>query len=156
MGADWISTQHCLKFMQSAQFTTFRTNLDFIVSGAPRSLYVPIASHKHPQIFHAGATEIAIFSSYAATFIDKFANFSFIIECAQGCTGIVKAIATNEMSDGGKEIGRSEQFYVAIIGWLDVEAHRTAMETKSFEENVPLIEDCVQDITVYHVKLVMV
>lgn len=156
MGEDWISTQHCVNFKQSTAFITFQTNLDLIILGAPRSIYVPIAPHMYPRIFHDGVIEIAIFSSYNSSFIDTFAKFSSIIKDAQGCTGIAKDTATNEILGEIGETGGSEQLYVALIGWLDVATHLIAMETKAFKENVPLIEECFQAITVCHIKKVIV
>jgi hypothetical protein len=156
MTKDWISTQHCLKFEQSAMFTSFRTNLDLISLSAPRSIYVPIAPHAYSQIFQDGVTEVAIFSSYTSSFEDIFDSFSSIIKNSQGCTGVAKNIATNEISVEVGASRRNEQLYVALIGWLDIATHRIAMESKAFKDNVPLIESSVQEITVYHIKLVMV
>lgn len=153
---DWISTQHCVKFKQSTAFTAFRTNLDLIILGAPRSIYVPIAQQMYPQIFHNVLTEIAIFSSYNSNFIDTFDNFSAVIKKTQGCTGIAKDIATNEISGDVGEAGGGERLYVAMIGWLDLATHRIAMKSEAFKENVPSVEACVQVITVYHIKMVIV
>ncbi|KAL7941908.1 hypothetical protein V8C42DRAFT_360595 [Trichoderma barbatum] len=151
---DWISTQHCVKFKQSTAFTTFRTNLDVIILGAPRSIYVPIAPQMYPPIFHDGLTEIAIFSSYNSSFVDTFDRFSYVIKASYGCTGIAKDIASNEILEAVGETG--EHLYVAMIGWLDLATHRIAMDSKAFKEHVPSVEGCVQVITVFHVKMAMV
>ncbi|EHK16322.1 uncharacterized protein TRIVIDRAFT_228239 [Trichoderma virens Gv29-8] len=153
---DWISKQHCVDFKQSTAFATLQTNIDNITPGTPQSIYVPIAPHMYPRIFHDGVIEIAIFSSYNSSFIDTFARFSSIIVDTQGCTGIAKDIATNEILVDIEETGGSEELYVALIGWLDVATHRIAMETDAFKQNVPLIEECSRVITVYHIKIVMV
>lgn len=116
-------------------------------------IYVPIAPQMYPQIFNNVLTEIAIFSSYNASFIDTFDNFSSVIKKAQGCTGVAKDIGINEIPGDVRE-GESEKLYVALIGWLDLATHRTAMESVAFKDNVPSVEACVQLITVYHVKLV--
>lgn len=118
-------------------------------------LYVPIAPQMYPQIFDNVLTEIAIFSSYNSSFIDTFDSFSSVIKKSQGCTGVAKDIATNEIPGDVIE-GGSEQLYVAMIGWLDLATHRTAMDSVAFKENVPSVEACVQVITVYHIKLVTV
>ncbi|UKZ64022.1 uncharacterized protein TrAtP1_005244 [Trichoderma atroviride] len=152
---DWIATQHCVKFEQSTGFAAFQMNLDLIALGAPRMLYAPIAPQMYPQIFNNVLTEIAIFSSYNSSFIDTFDGFSSVIKRSQGCTGVAKDIATNEIPGDVGE-GGSEKLYVAMIGWLDLATHRTAMDSVAFKENVPSVEACVQVITVYHIKLVTV
>ncbi|KAL7952358.1 hypothetical protein V8C34DRAFT_323640 [Trichoderma compactum] len=151
---DWISVQHCIKFQQSTAFNTFLMNLNPIILGSPRSIHVPIAPQMHLPIFHDGLTEIAIFSSYNSSFIETFDKFSSVIKNSPGCTGIVKDIARNEISGEVDEIRGSEQLYVAMIGWLDLETHRMAMESKGFKESVPSVEACVQEIVVYHIKMV--
>ncbi|KAL7930659.1 hypothetical protein V8C35DRAFT_311892 [Trichoderma chlorosporum] len=153
---DWISSQHYARFKQSTAFTAFQTNLDLITSSSARSIYVPIAPLMHPRIFQDGVTEIAIFSSYSSSFIDTFDSFSTVIEASHGCTGIVKDIATSEISQKAGEAGESEQLYVAMIGWLDLGTHEAAMESEGFKKHVPYIEACVKEITVYHVNMVMV
>lgn len=153
---DWISTQHCVRFKQSTAFTAFQTNLDLIIFGAPKSIYVSIAPQMYPEIFHNALTEIAIFSSYNSSFIDTFGSFSSVIKKTQGCTGITTDIATNKVSGVVGETDGGEKLYVAMIGWLDLATHRIAMESDAFKENVPSVEACVQGVTVYHVKMVMV
>ncbi|KAK0756295.1 hypothetical protein N5P37_011210 [Trichoderma harzianum] len=153
---DWISAQQCIKFKQSQSFKSFLTNLDLIILGSPRSIHVPIAPQMCLPIFRDGLTEIAIFSSYNSSFIETFDNFSSIIKNSPGCTGIMKDIARSEISGEMGEIEGSEQLYVAMIGWLDLEAHRIAMESKGFKDNVPSVEACVQEIIVYHIKMIMV
>jgi hypothetical protein len=118
-------------------------------------IYVPIVPQMYPQIFNNALTEIAIFSSYNSSFIDTFDTFSSVIKKAQGCTGVAKDIGTNEIAGDVRE-GGGEKLYVAMIGWLDLATHRTAMESVAFKENVPSVEACFKVITVYHVKLVTV
>ncbi|QYT03500.1 hypothetical protein H0G86_010450 [Trichoderma simmonsii] len=153
---DWISAQHCVKFKQSQSFKSFLANLYLIILGNVRSIYVPIDPQMCLPIFHDGLTEIAIFSSYNSSFIETFDSFSSVIESSPGCTGIVKDIARSEISREVGGNGGSERLYVAMIGWLNLGAHRIAMESKGFKDNVPSVEACVQDIIVYHVKMIMV
>lgn len=67
----------------------------------------------------------------------------------------MKDIARSEISREVGGIGGSEQLYVAMIGWLDLGAHRIAMGSKGFKDNVPSVEACVQEIVVYHIKMII-